>query len=71
MLNCIILQGDLVRLTVLTKVEVVTSWVRVLAVVITVERVSSFVTVEVNAFVDVVNFLVDEEVNSFVVYLSC
>jgi hypothetical protein len=55
----------------LTKVEVVTSWVRVLAVVITVERVSSFVTVEVNAFVDVVNFLVDEEVNSFVVYLSC
>jgi len=57
----------LVRLTVLTRVEcVVTSWVRVLAVVIT---VASFVTVEVKAFVVVVNFLV-EELNSLVVCFS-
>ena len=61
--------GDLVSLTVLTKVCWVTSWVcvcvRILAVVVI--TVASFVTVAVKGLVVVVvNFLV-EDVNSFVV----
>lgn len=55
---------DLVRLTVFTRVDV-RSWVMALAVVVTVARVASFVTVDVKGRVVVVNFLV-EEVNILV-----
>jgi hypothetical protein len=57
------------RLTVFTRVEVVTSWVVALAVVVTVASVASFVTIDVKGWVVVVNLLVEEVVNFVTCFL--